>query len=51
MNIALWKGIVDYFKIETINFMKYTSYKFAVNNTDIQDPRRVQFVTTRTTFE
>ena len=27
MNIALWKGVVDYFKIEIIHFMKDTSHK------------------------
>ena len=36
MNIALWKGVVDYFKIEIIHFMTDTSHKFAVNNTDIK---------------
>ena len=32
MNIALWEGVVDYFKIEIIHFMIDTSHKFAVNN-------------------
>ena len=36
MNIALWKGVVDYFKIEIVRFMIDTSHKFAVNNTDIK---------------
>ena len=30
MNITLWKGTVDYFKIEIMNFMVNTSYKFAI---------------------
>ena len=50
MNIALWKGIVDYFKIE-INFMIDTSYKFAINNTDIKTQECVLFVTACTTFQ
>ena len=36
MNIDLWKGMVDYYKIETIDFMIDTSYKFAINTTDIK---------------
>ena len=44
MNIALWKGVVDYFKIEIIHFMIDTSHKFAVNNTDIKIQEGVLFV-------
>ena len=33
MDIALRKGVVDYFKIEISHFMIDTSHKFAVNNT------------------
>ena len=51
MNIALWKGIVDYFKIENINFMIDTNYKFAISNTDKEIQEGVLFVTARTTFE
>ena len=51
MNIALWKGIVDYFKIEIINFMIDTRYKVIINNTDIKIQEGVLFVTARTTFE
>ena len=51
MNIALWKGVVDYFKIETIHFMIDTSHKFAVNNTDIKIQEGVLFVIACTTFE
>ena len=45
MNIALWKGVVDYFKIEIIHFMIDTSHKFAVNITDIKDRIAVAKVT------
>ena len=51
MNIALWKGIIDYFKIEIINFMIDTSQKFAVNNTDIKIQESVLLVTACTTFK
>ena len=51
MNIALWKDIVDYFKIEIVNFIIDTSYTFAINNTDIKIQEGVQFVTAYTTFE
>ena len=51
MNIALWKGVVDYFKIEIIHFMIDTSHKFAVNNTDIKIQEGVLFVAACTTFE
>ena len=51
MNIALWKGVVDYFKIEIIHFMIDTSHKFTVNNTDIKIQEGVLFVTACTTFE
>ena len=50
MNIALWKGVVDYFKIEIIHFMIDTSHKFAVKNTDIKIQEGVLFVTTCITF-
>ena len=45
MNIALWKGVVDFFKIEIIHFMIDTSHKFAVNTTDIKDRIAVAKVT------
>ena len=51
MNIARWKGVVDYFKIEIIHFMIDTSHKFAVNSTDIKIQEGVLFVTACTTFE
>ena len=51
MNIALWKGVADYFEIEIINLMTDTSHKFAVNNTDIKIQEGVLFVTVCTTFE
>ena len=50
MNIALWKGVVDYFKIEITHFVIDTSHKFAVNNTDIMIQEGVLFVTACTTF-
>ena len=43
MNIALWKGTVDNVKIEIINLMIDTSYKFAINNTDIKIQEGVLF--------
>ena len=49
MNIALWK--VEYFKSEIIHFVIDTSYKFAVNNTDIKIQEGVLFVTACTTLE
>ena len=51
MNIALCKGIVDYFKIEIINFMAVTSHIFAINNTDIKIQESVLFLTAWNTFE
>ena len=51
MNIALCKGVVDYFKIEIIRFVVDTSHKFAVNNTDIKIQEGVLFVTACTTLE
>ena len=51
MYIALWKGVVDYFKIEIIHFMRDNSHKFAANNTDIKIPEGVLFETACTTFE
>ena len=51
MNIALWKGIADYCKIEIINFMIDTGYKFAINNTDVKIQEGVLFVTVCFTFE
>ena len=51
MNIALWKGIVDHFKIEINNFSIDTSLKFAFNNTDIKIQEGVLFVTACTTFK
>ena len=51
MDIALWKGIADNFKIEMIKFMIDTSYRFTINNTDIKIKAGVLFVTVRTTFE
>ena len=42
MNIASWKGVVDYFKIE---IMIDTSHKFAVNSTDIKIQEGVLFIT------
>ena len=51
MNIALWKGVVDYYKIEIIYFMIDTNHKFAVNNTDIKIQEGVLFVAACTTFE
>ena len=51
MNVALWKGVVDYYKIEIIHFMIDTSHKFAVNNTDIKIQAVVLFVTACTIFE
>ena len=51
MNIALWKGVDNYFKIEIIDLMKDTSHKFAVNNTDMQIQEGVLFVTECTIFE
>ena len=34
MNIALWEGINDFFKIEIINLKIDSSYKFAINTTE-----------------
>ena len=51
MNVALWKWVVDYFKIQIIHFMIDTSHKFAVNNTDIKIQEGVLLVTAGTTFE
>ena len=45
MNIALRKGIVDFFKIEITDFVIDTSYKFAINYTDIKIQEGVLFVT------
>ena len=50
-NIDLWKGTVEYFKIEIINFMIDISYKVTINNTDIKIQWGVMFVTACTAFE
>ena len=51
MIIALWKGVVDYFKIEITHFMIDSCRKFAVRNTDIKTQEAVLFVTECTTSE
>ena len=51
INVALQKRIVYYFEIEIINFMMDTSYKFVINNTDIQIQKGVLFTTAGTTFQ
>ena len=39
MNVALRKGIVDFFKFEISNFMLDTSNIFAISNTDINSKK------------
>ena len=51
MNIALWKRVTNYFKIEIINFMRDTSYKFVIDNTDRKIQKGVLFLTTNATFK
>ena len=51
MIIALWKGVVDYFKIEITHFMIDSFRKFAVSNTDIKTQEAAIFVTECTTSE
>ena len=51
MNIALWKGTVDNFKIEIINFVIDTNYEFVINNKDIKIQEGVLFVIACTAFE
>ena len=42
---------MDYFKIEIINFMIDTSYKFVLSNGDIKIQNGVLFVTAGTTVQ
>ena len=39
MYVALWEGIVDFFKFEISNFMLDTSNIFVISNTDINSKK------------
>ena len=51
MDITLKQRIANNFENEVNNFMIYTRYKFAINNTDMKTPKGVLFVSTGSTFQ
>ena len=51
MDITVWEGITNNFKIEVIHFMVNTSNKFTVYNSNIEIQKVVTLITTSTAFQ
>ena len=51
MDITVWEGITNNFKIEVIHFMVNTSNKFTVYNSNVEIQKVVTLITTNTAFQ
>ena len=51
MDIIVWQGITNNFKIEFIHFMVNTSNKFIVYNSNIGTQKVVTLIITNTAFQ
>ena len=51
MDITVWEGITNNFKIEVIHFMVNTSNKFTVYNSNVEIQKVVTLITTSTAFQ
>ena len=51
MDITVWEGITNNFKIEVIHFMVNTSNKFTVYNSNIEIQKVVTLITTSTAVQ
>ena len=51
MDITVWEGITNSFKIEVIHFMVNTSNKFTVYNSNVEIQKVATLITTSTAFQ